>query len=481
MLTVCTTWEDKVWAYYSCAVENEISSIIEEGKSTNSTPSGSFPYIVFDLVRSSEQLDSNISPKDFFHFIQEGLILDKLDDLFKVAADIICLAPNQSLSPFHSCILRYLSSLAVALMKSHLVKEDNKNISTILGAYSKTLLDANEINAAPLYLSFVEKFLYIQISSEFLLKSYADIRSVKYFTAAEKYKLDCIDICVNFFLLSVKEFDLRFLHIGSASLDINTPLRESEVIQSKSIEWISKYPLAGTELILASNYLMGAYLSSGQVKAAKSIVQTILNRFGKQNYLEDIVGPAACRKTLMALGDRTDPNVYAIVIEHVGYLALIECVHKHSKWLNLYNSYTQQLSSPDYFLCDYEPEFIEVSRENENDLKNFIFSSDELLTLSSENAESVLPGCRECSPALYSLVTKSRVEFMQRVWQLYLPTIVVCLFEVLTKTMDIIPRHKNACEELRSYILHSPPPAVKTILQRSDLRTKIAELVSQCS
>lgn len=304
VLPVCSTWQDKLWAYFrssiDCKIEvqlrltniekpvtcrtREISSfnkresvdLPDEYWSNNRTPA--------EIFREVEaQIDRSWSCEEQVHFfVQKSIITNNVDIAFNVISELIKSQAERN-DPTFPQVLRFSAHLALFLRNIGLIQTEMQKqfYVFILDSYIGYLIECRALPIIASYVSQLPENLQT-ITYTKLLKVVTDKNErKKALTLAREMNLDVEEITK--MVVEHLRYDIQAQDTTdpSAVLDvtlsglISVPTSSSDKILINALDWLSIGAVQYIESLKQGNCLMRSFVSLGKIEAAKDVFRKV--------------------------------------------------------------------------------------------------------------------------------------------------------------------------------------------------------------
>lgn len=375
ILPLCSTWEDRLWAYFRCSIdvqiENELKQTISpkqyaarksgiictQSRSNVDLPSAYWnnlrsPSEIFREVEAASMADKRLFDEEIcFHQIQKFVILDDIDATFEVMIEWIrmrhdsgqMLYPNVVRFFVHFILFcREIGLLEVNATREHLAIE-------ILEEYINYLIDQKQIELIAPYVACLPKTHQIA--------SYA--RLLEFVIDPQQQQL-CLDLaskaCLDVELItktvveSIRQQGLSEVTEAAAdattsntttttatsiiSPDVSTvgTLAAVASIEDRrkidALNWLFFNEIQYIELLLQSNCLMRDFVLAGKVDAAKEVFLKLPSDL--------LLGIDKQWKKLCPQESSPSVEIRNGVQEHICFQAYFQAHESIADWMNLY-------------------------------------------------------------------------------------------------------------------------------------------------
>ncbi|KAI0237400.1 Nucleoporin nup84 [Massospora cicadina] len=442
LLRACDSWEDYLWAYYTCLLESRIEKFFRDNGRTGDT-AGLTPPPLLELEEAEifERLENAAHPnvshrsQDVYSQIKKHIILNSLNTLLaELATKIRQPDPGESGVKFQT--VRFLALLVLYLRSVGFI-DRHPDADTILRHYVTRLSKLN-IRLAILYCS--------KLPHDQQVDAYASLLSG--IDAPLPTRMECLRYgCMyglNFdqVLLVAAEHvaaDPRHFHLTTRCPEIPDTVR----LQIRAFEWIDHDATFYPNVLLMCNKACRRFLGAGQLWVVGCLLEVMPSDLVPQDRVleED------------AEGNPLPHHLIQAAQEYMNYVILVEAFAQVDEWREAMRAKPNANAGA---LRAWEQEVKAMTHKAEQALK-YALNANWMFNCFPTEAAFDDPITAE---------TRAQAAYLR---QIYLPELTYALVDVLMETRDLLPGNVRKAFDVSELVANETLGIYKAIMRRPTL------------
>ncbi|KAJ1922165.1 Nucleoporin nup84 [Mycoemilia scoparia] len=458
LISVCETWEDFLWAYFICMIENIIEKVIEDKHGLyipsaaseiriNPTkhPRNTNPKQIIDALHSHDNHNISTESNDPYRALQCAIILDNIDEYLQTYASSIESSANNRSETLRltTHIILYLRDLGFTL------PDDACN--TILTSYIQNLISTGHRNLVALYTSKLPASIQPDIYAEFLVTINDELTTRQDFLKqADSWGIDVETVAKT----TVEIIKLKHpfkcpiyghtINVPTITLtSVSVPPQDLELI--RSLEWIAYDKSMYKHLLLQTTAMARRFLLQGRINSAANLFNSLPMDFVQQEWT------ASSEKY-----DTEDPTQKEFE-EYIKLVSLSDAYSIYESWATAQAQeplVSRRGASVDREWLDWKKKIVGLTQRTVQLLKTNILEScwlDESLHSDEQ-----------------SFASEQRNIELRQLRAVYIPDTLFLLYEVMFKTRHVMPANLRESFDLSQLVAKEDVGIYKELMKPTD-------------
>ncbi|KAJ9073094.1 Nucleoporin nup84 [Entomophthora muscae] len=451
LLKACDTWEDYLWAYYTCLMDSKIEKFFQEcGRTSDIGELPAPPLLELEEPEIFEKLENSTNPKVFhrsqeiYSRIKKHIILNSLDTLFQ---DLVLAIgpPGSDQSGIDFQVIRFLALLILYLRSIGFISK-HSDADAILQHYVFLLSGLGQYRLAILYCSKLPRDQQVDVYASLLSGINEPLQVRK-----ECLRYGCMyGLNYDRVLLDAAEKSLAAAASCEPNIDIDPQqfkitvecpdVPESILLQIRAFEWIDHDNSFHSDTLLMFNKTCRRFLKTGRLWAVACLLAVIPSSLAPQDKLMEKDEKGKSYPSYLVHAAR----------EHMNYVIIVEAFTLLDQWRQTMQA---KPSINEGAFCVWEQDIKEITHKTEQALR-YALNSNWLLN------------CFSDGPTPEDLSTAEIQRQIGYLRQIYIPEMINSLFDVLMETRDILPGNVHKAFGLSELIANETLGIYKEIMQR---------------
>ncbi|KAJ8917651.1 hypothetical protein NQ315_005098 [Exocentrus adspersus] len=314
ILLVCNTWEDYLWAYMKSMVDVRVESEIRDrcvkNKEYIALPEEywmqrmSLNEVFISLESSKNPVIREESRKPE-HVIQKYIILNDIATLFQ---ELDFWTEDSNMTSHH---LRFIVHLVLFL--DQIGQGHNREITEkVLKAYINRLMDRNEAELIPFYISKLNPKAQVHLYAQYLGKILNNEERKASLIYAEQNGLDVFSIT-----RQVVENARNLPYDVDSAIDLQQKVTDLDKYKISALDWVTFYDNQRADALIQVNGLIFTFLSLGKLSSAQLALAKV---------------PFDTVDKLLSEGDVSDQELSRAMKEYFSYKAYLDSNEAFNRW-----------------------------------------------------------------------------------------------------------------------------------------------------
>ncbi|XP_065068605.1 nuclear pore complex protein Nup107-like [Rhopilema esculentum] len=270
LLSVCGSWEDRLWAYFKVLVdgkvEQELRHVINEDESTlpkeyYEVTENLTPQKIFEELNTHADDVVRTEGKEFFHLFQKHMILDEQQNLLK---EVDMLMDESDRISTH--MLRFLAHIVLFFQTVGLQLDEDLYVK-ILQRYIVALISKEQWDQVALYTAKLPPDIQIDTYAEFLEQVEVPSERERFAQLAREEGLDVKAIA--------KRVVENIRERNPDELQDDSSLTAGDKKKIESIEWLILEPTQRIEAVVQANAIIRGFITAKKLEPAKEVFKKL--------------------------------------------------------------------------------------------------------------------------------------------------------------------------------------------------------------